>query len=187
MDFYLAMLQNDTHEVQFSYLPAYFFGFLKSTSQSLGCAYSEQIYKLFKESEANYRADDLIFLPICHKKHWVLGCICPPKKTFYFYNSMLRAETANFLFNFVVLHVKMFLLGSHYQEELPFDLDDWAFIEVQDTPQQENAFDCGPFVLKCIELLVMGQPLNFNQSDIDKFRFELGYKIIGDRYNVYIV
>ena len=28
MDFYQAMLQNDTHEVQFSYLPAYFFGFL---------------------------------------------------------------------------------------------------------------------------------------------------------------
>ena len=72
-------------------------------------------------------------------------------------------------------------------DNLDFDLDDWTFIEVQDTPQQDTAFNCGLFVLKCIELLVMGQPLNFNQSDTDKFRFELGYKIIGEKYNVFIV
>ena len=37
MDFFLAMLKNDTHEVQFSYLPAYFFGFLKSAYQVVIC------------------------------------------------------------------------------------------------------------------------------------------------------
>ena len=52
--------------------------------------------------------------------------------------------------------------------------NEWELIgSSEDTPQQENGFDCGVFMLVACILLAVGEPLDFSHDDIDLFRKRL--------------
>jgi hypothetical protein len=54
-----------------------------------------------------------------------------------------------------------------------FDPLEWSDIWVQDGPTQNNSVDCGVYVIKGIEQLTKGLPLDHSPSDITAFRWTI--------------
>jgi Ulp1 family protease len=55
----------------------------------------------------------------------------------------------------------------------------WRLCVNEDTtPQQDNDFDCGVFVGAFADLVLQGQPVQFNQMDIHHYRRRMAHAIL---------
>ena len=62
--------------------------------------------------------------------------------------------------------------------ELP-DVDKWELVTCeQDTPQQENGFDCGVFTCMFADFLSLDRPLSFSQEHITQCRERIALSIM---------
>lgn len=122
---------------------------------------------------------DYIFVPINrHNTHWCLAVINNRDLRFEFYDSMNgHGVTA--------LHdLKDYMIQQTMEMYPQSDANDLGYdqYEMHDSlpcPQQENAFDCGVFVCKMVEVLSRDRPLNtFSQKDMPNIRQRMLYEII---------
>mmetsp|Transcript_15098 Transcript_15098/g.30446 ORF Transcript_15098/g.30446 Transcript_15098/m.30446 type:complete len:257 (+) Transcript_15098:1427-2197(+) len=116
----------------------------------------------------NIFALDKVFVPInVDDWHWRLAVISMKEKTIQCIDSMGLPGTSH------LEALKGYFEAEHEAKKgapLP-DADDWELIEgTSETPQQENGFDCGVFMLMACILLAVGEPLDFSQEDIALFR-----------------
>ena len=78
-------------------------------------------------------------------------------KRVYFYNSMWKTESGRVYF----CHFRNFLRTRAQHHGLQFNPAEWTFVlSSQETPQQENDYDCGVFVLMGIYFLSAGSEWN---------------------------
>ncbi|XP_077249646.1 putative ubiquitin-like-specific protease 1B [Tasmannia lanceolata] len=64
-------------------------------------------------------------------------------------------------------------LMKEYLKGRGCNIDDFPYSQMDGFRKQNNGVDCGAFVLKAIEHLYHGQPLNFGPTDIHEFRLQL--------------
>ena len=58
------------------------------------------------------------------------------------------------------------------------DWRNWSFIQCQnETPRQENSYDCGVFVCMFVHYLENNLEMNFTQRDIPSFRKHIAFSI----------
>ena len=119
----------------------------------------------------NIFALDKVYVPInVDEWHWRLAVINMKEKTIRCIDSMGLPGTSH------LEALKLYLEAEHEAKKgapLP-DADEWELIEgTKKTPQQENGFDCGVFMLMACILLTVGESLDFSQEDITLFRERL--------------
>lgn len=107
---------------------------------------------------------DVILLPInISSTHWVCACINMRKCRFEYYDSMRSRPRG------VFEQLKRYLL-SEYEDKRkgsagPLLLDGWDCYVSQQSPLQENAFDCGVFACQTLEQLSRRSPRDFELKD----------------------
>lgn len=80
----------------------------------------------------------------------------------------------------------MYLDEEHKnKKKKPFDFTGWTDHIYEETPQQENGYDCGVFTCQILETLSRGEEsFNFSQKDMPYLRqrmvWEIGRAKLGD-------
>jgi len=76
--------------------------------------------------------------------------------------------------------IKLFqwLIDEAAAKHKAFDKDEWKFVARQDekAPLQTNSYDCGMFVIACIDSLVNNLPIeesSYSQVDMPELRLKL--------------
>lgn len=77
-------------------------------------------------------------------------------------------------------HILEWVEHEHREKNAPFKKEEWNTEEMV-CPQQENKFDCGPFVCLFIAFLSHNKPLNFTQDDIPKMRERINWSLLNSR------
>ncbi|KAH0838567.1 cysteine proteinase [Lanmaoa asiatica] len=119
---------------------------------------------------------DAILIPINHNNsHWTGAAINFRRKRIESYDSM------NLDRHQVFKSLRHYLDLEHQnKKKKPFDFTGWVNYGPDDTPQQENGYDCGVFTCQFLEALSRGEgTFNFSQRDMAYIRrrmiWEIGY------------
>ncbi|KAJ7783556.1 cysteine proteinase [Mycena maculata] len=117
---------------------------------------------------------DAILIPVNHANiHWTGAAINFRKKRIESYDSMHddRGRVFKLLRQYVDLE-------HRNKKKTPFDFSGWEDYTSDDTPRQENGFDCGVFTCQFLESLSRGEEsFNFSQKDIPYLRRRMIWEI----------
>lgn len=117
---------------------------------------------------------DMILIPVNHDNmHWTGAAINFREKRIESYDSM------NVPRKLVFLKLRQYLDSEHRNKKgKPFDFTDWVDYDPEDTPQQENGYDCGVFTCQFLESLSRGeQGFKFSQRDMAYLRRRMIWEI----------
>ncbi|KAL0579803.1 hypothetical protein V5O48_002214 [Marasmius crinis-equi] len=117
---------------------------------------------------------DVVLIPVNHNNmHWTGAAINFRKKRIESYDSMNMDRGRVFKL------LRGYLDAEHRnKKKTPFDFTDWRDYTLDDTPQQENGYDCGVFTCQFLESLSRGEEsFNFTQSDIPYLRRRMIWEI----------
>lgn len=117
---------------------------------------------------------DVILIPVNHGNvHWTLAAINFKKKRIESYDSM-GVYRDN-----VYKKLRYYLQEEHMdKKKRPFDFTGWVDHYDEDTPQQENGFDCGVFTCQFMESLSRGvDEFAFDQDDMPYIRDRMTWEI----------
>ncbi|TDL28824.1 cysteine proteinase [Rickenella mellea] len=124
---------------------------------------------------------DIVLIPINHgNAHWTMSAINFRCKRIESYDSMLLDRSQ------VYKSLRMYLDEEHKnKKKKPFDFTGWEDYELEDTPEQENGFDCGVFTCQFMESLSRGEEsFGFTQRDMPYLRqrmiWEIGHARLWD-------
>ncbi|KAF9535540.1 hypothetical protein CPB83DRAFT_754429 [Crepidotus variabilis] len=110
---------------------------------------------------------DALLMPVNHNNsHWTAASINFRKKRIESYDSM-------YMFNRHVFPVlRRYLEQEHMEKKKkPFDFTGWIDWAPEDTPRQENGFDCGVFTMHFLEAVSRGEDMfAFSQKDMPYLR-----------------
>ncbi|TIC17188.1 cysteine proteinase [Wallemia mellicola] len=108
---------------------------------------------------------DIIIFPINRgQSHWVCGAINMRKKRFEMYDSMGGGT------KYVYQKMREYINREHETKKgKPFDFDGWIDFWSENTPTQDNGFDCGVFTCCFMDALSKGK-------DVDDDAFEFSQK-----------
>jgi len=100
---------------------------------------------------------DVILIPVNHSNsHWTAAAINFRKKRIYSYDSMGTARPE------VHKALRKYLDDEHRtKKNQPFDFTGWVDWVDQNTPQQENGYDCGIFTCQFLQALSRGEEGDF--------------------------
>ena len=117
-----------------------------------------------------------VLFPVHKDKHWFLIVVYVVEKRIQCYDSLglLRTEELTSVLNF--------LKGMFPK----CDWDGWMLQEVQilnvlgalETPQQTNAYDCGPLMCMTAEFTAYGLPLVFSQACAQNYRKKMTWALL---------
>ena len=119
---------------------------------------------------------DLVFIPINYTQpeHWALVAVNMGKRTVTYYDSLLNQSRGS-----CVGVVNSFLAEEYCQRKggkLPFQ---FRSLWPETTPQQENGFDCGMYVLRFAEQLSRNCPsFNIPQHEMPLYRQLIVWEIV---------
>lgn len=96
---------------------------------------------------------DVILIPVNHNNsHWTGAAINFRKKRIESYDSMNMDRSQVFKL------LRGYLDAEHRnKKKKPFDFAGWVDWTLDDTPQQENGYDCGVFTCQFLETLARGE------------------------------
>ncbi|KAK1232586.1 hypothetical protein PQX77_004254 [Marasmius sp. AFHP31] len=117
---------------------------------------------------------DVILIPVNHNNmHWTGAAINFRKKRIESYDSMNMERGRVFKM------LRAYLDAEHKnKKKTPFDFSEWNDYTSEETPQQENGFDCGVFTCQFLESLSRGEEtFNFAQNDIPYLRRRMIWEI----------
>jgi len=117
---------------------------------------------------------DIILIPVNHNNaHWTAAAINFRQKRVESYDSMGMAKEVIFK------HLRSYLDSEHRnKKKKPFDFTDWENWAPEDTPRQENGYDCGVFTCRFLEALSRGEEsFNFSQKDMPYLRRRMIWEI----------
>ncbi|KAJ8586816.1 cysteine proteinase [Rhizopogon salebrosus TDB-379] len=117
---------------------------------------------------------DIILIPINHNNsHWTGAAINFRRKRIESYDSMNldRRQVSKVLRNYLDLE-------HRNKRKKPFDFTGWQDHNPEDTPQQENGYDCGVFTCQFLESLSRGEEeFLFSQRDMTYLRRRMIWEI----------
>ncbi|KAG1766438.1 cysteine proteinase [Suillus occidentalis] len=117
---------------------------------------------------------DVILIPINHNNsHWTGAAINFRRKRIESYDSM------NLDRHQVFKALRSYLDSEHRNKrKKPFDFTGWQNHNPEDTPQQENGYDCGVFTCQFLESLSKGEEgFYFSQRDMTYLRRRMIWEI----------
>ncbi|KAG2370159.1 cysteine proteinase [Suillus spraguei] len=117
---------------------------------------------------------DIILIPINHNNsHWSGAAINFRRKRIESYDSM------NLDRHQVFKVLRSYLDSEHRNKrKKPFDFTGWQNHNPEDTPQQENGYDCGVFTCQFLESLSRGEEeFHFSQRDMAYLRRRMIWEI----------
>ncbi|KAG2120586.1 cysteine proteinase [Suillus discolor] len=117
---------------------------------------------------------DVILIPINHNNsHWTGAAINFRQKRIESYDSM------NLDRHQVFKALRSYLDSEHRNKrKKPFDFTGWQNHNPEDTPQQENGYDCGVFTCQFLESLSRGEEgFRFSQRDMTYLRRRMIWEI----------
>lgn len=117
---------------------------------------------------------DVILIPINHNNsHWTGAAINFRRKRIESYDSM------NIDRHQVFKALRSYLDSEHRNKrKKPFDFTGWQNHNPEDTPQQENGYDCGVFTCQFLESLSKGEEgFYFSQRDMTYLRRRMIWEI----------
>ncbi|KAJ6604444.1 cysteine proteinase [Mycena vulgaris] len=119
-------------------------------------------------------AKDTILIPVNHSNiHWTGAAINFRQKRIESYDSM--HDDRRRVFKLLRQYVD---LEHRNKKKTPFDFTGWEDYTSDDTPMQENGFDCGVFTCQFLESLSRGEEsFNFSQKDIPYLRRRMIWEI----------
>jgi sentrin-specific protease 1 len=121
---------------------------------------------------------DKIMVPINirNKRHWTCAQINIKAKTITYHDSLggRGHEYKNHLLQYIKGEYER-LLGIEMPEE---KAKEWDLEKDPIIPQQLNNFDCGVFVCVIIDCILLGQPLTFNQHQLEGIRDHLALALL---------
>ncbi|XP_028190325.1 probable ubiquitin-like-specific protease 2B [Glycine soja] len=191
IDFYIQYLKSKIQKEEshrYHFFNSFFFRKLvdmdrNPSSASDGKAAFQRVRRWTRK--VNLFEKDYIFIPVNFKLHWSLIVICHPGEVVKFNDK----EPDKALKVPCVLHMDS-MRGYHSDlknifqsylweewkerqkdtcgEDLSSRFLNMHFLSVP-SPQQDNMFDCGLFLLHCIELFLDEAPFNFNPFKLTKF------------------
>ena len=97
--------------------------------------------------------------------HWSLGIIYPQRRLIATPDSIGSGSSR--VYDLLLQYVQDEHQDKH-GTPLP-DVGAWKRLNLP-SPQQNNGCDCGAFTLANSDLLALGEPLDYTQADIPKFR-----------------
>ncbi|KHN13823.1 Putative ubiquitin-like-specific protease 2B [Glycine soja] len=195
IDFYIKYLINNKlpsdKQKRFHFFNCFFFAKLAGLSRndtSIACdgkAAFQRVSKLTRK--VNLFEKDYIFIPINYSLHWSLIVICHPAEVMTCYRD---EETKGSPKEACILHMDS-RKGIHVHLQNVFQsylCEEWKerhnnvrddvspkFLDLPfvplELPQQQNAYDCGIFLLHYVERFLEQAPINFNRSLISKFSY----------------
>ncbi|KAF9243821.1 cysteine proteinase [Melanogaster broomeanus] len=119
-------------------------------------------------------AKDVVLIPINHNNsHWTGAAINFRLKRIESYDSMNlnRQQVFKGLRHYIDLE-------HQNKKKKPFDFTGWEDHEPDDTPQQENGYDCGVFTCRFLEALSRGEEkFNFSQRNMAYLRRRMIWEI----------
>lgn len=163
---YLNLLSNyaRTAKIRVSVFNSYFFSKLREEGPGPVCSWST----IDKTRDTDLLLLDVILIPVHIASHWMLIVVRPQTGIIEWYDSLSRCG-----FQDDVERVRKWL-DSKFKG---MNTRDWV-IKCPTSPKQDNGSDCGVFVLTSARFLVLGQSLNYNQSDIPNMRKRIVAEII---------
>ncbi|OAX39413.1 cysteine proteinase [Rhizopogon vinicolor AM-OR11-026] len=117
---------------------------------------------------------DVILIPINHSNsHWTGAAINFRRKRIESYDSMNIDRRP------VLKALRHYLDSEHRNKrKKPFDFTGWQDHNPEDTPQQENGYDCGVFTCQFLETLSRGEEVfHFSQRDMAYLRRRMIWEI----------
>ncbi|KAI0085606.1 hypothetical protein BDY19DRAFT_964756 [Irpex rosettiformis] len=124
---------------------------------------------------------DIVLIPINHgNAHWTGAAINFRRKRIESYDSMGMPR------QYVYRALRGYLDAEHKnKKKTPFDFTGWEDYTLEDTPQQENGYDCGVFTCQFLETLSRGEErFAFTQSNMLYLRrrmiWEIGHAKLHD-------
>ena len=118
----------------------------------------------------------LILVPIHLEDHWVLVSIDTEQKTENYHNSMGDEKKHGKL---CLARIVDYIKEEHSNKKgVAIDTSIWKKTISEDIPQQDNAYDCGLFILKYAECVSRLERMEFSQDDMDLYRERMTYKIL---------
>ncbi|KAG0702709.1 cysteine proteinase [Suillus ampliporus] len=117
---------------------------------------------------------DAILIPVNHNNsHWTGAAINFRRKRIESYDSM------NLDHHQVFKALRSYLDSEHRnKKKKPFDFTGWQNHNPEDTPQQENGYDCGVFTCQFLESLSRGEEVfHFSQRDMVYLRRRMIWEI----------
>ncbi|KAH0458731.1 hypothetical protein IEQ34_011545 [Dendrobium chrysotoxum] len=122
------------------------------------------------------RESKLIVQPICFQGHWVLVVGRLKDKVWKLYDSLPNPEHKAICTE-VIKQIHEDKAGA-----FPSDITTWKLQTVRGVPTQSNDYDCGIFVCKYMERVILRQKTDWAslkdwQKYMPKFRAELGYAL----------
>ena len=127
---------------------------------------------------------DKVFCPVnIGNSHWTLIVIYVQQKRIQYYDSMGNSQAKRYL------NGALRYMGDEAAKlDLDFNSSDWVLTPSQpDTPQQQNCYDCGAFVVMFADFLSDNLPLEFSQAHLPFFRQKICGNILrtGLKYPLY--
>ncbi|EIW86535.1 cysteine proteinase [Coniophora puteana RWD-64-598 SS2] len=118
-------------------------------------------------------AKDIVLIPINHSNmHWTAAAINFREKRIESYDSMGHYQKS------VFKPLRDYLNREHQNKKnAPFDFTGWVDYVPEETPQQENGFDCGVFTCQFMESCSRGRTFNFTQKDMPYLRKRMIWEI----------
>ncbi|KAH7918362.1 cysteine proteinase [Leucogyrophana mollusca] len=117
---------------------------------------------------------DIILIPVNHNNsHWTAAAINFRRKRIESFDSMNldRQQVFKTLRQYIDLE-------HRNKKKQPFDFTGWEDYDPEDTPQQENGYDCGVFTCQFLESLSRGEEFfNFTQKDMPYLRRRMIWEI----------
>ncbi|KII93665.1 hypothetical protein PLICRDRAFT_49686 [Plicaturopsis crispa FD-325 SS-3] len=117
---------------------------------------------------------DVILIPVNHNNsHWTAAAINFRKKRIESYDSMN-------MYNRIVWKMLRGYLDAEHRnkKKKPFDWEGWEDYTNEDTPQQENGYDCGVFTCQFLESLSRGlEKFPFQQENMEYLRRRMIWEI----------
>ncbi|XP_028215735.1 probable disease resistance protein At4g27220 [Glycine soja] len=194
IDFYINYLKNKLptdKQDRFHFFNCFFFPKLVDLStdnRSIACDGKAAFQRVSNWTrKVNLFKKDYIFIPINYSLHWSLIVICHPAEVMTCYRD---EETKGSPKEACILHMDS-RKGIHQDLHNVFQsylCEEWKerhnnvrddvssiFLDLPflplELPQQQNAYDCGIFLLHYLERFLEQAPINFNRSLISKFSY----------------
>ncbi|KAL0920120.1 hypothetical protein M5K25_009231 [Dendrobium thyrsiflorum] len=120
---------------------------------------------------------NLLIIPVIHNMYWTLLVGCLKERVWKLFLSIGLTEKSLLFFD------KINKLYIDLKECFDVDISKWRLNIVHGTPTQSNSFDCGMFVCKYMEKVIVQDKVDWSaykywQNDMPRYRAEFVYQIL---------
>lgn len=163
MNGYLELIQTSKDVILFN---TFFYEILKNMYQAQQIDANRIKRILRRKGVSSLTESRMSVIPVNIKDyHWALVVIDNSLKTVSYYDSL------NDILSEEIFDTLSYILDSDLKE-----VDYQCF--VPDSPKQENGSDCGLFVLRTIECVIMSEDVKFSQEDMNYYRYLIGWRLL---------